>query len=795
LRYKECHGALGAFASDPAADARAALDRSELAAARTMANRLLEQSPEMPQALEVLARVAAAEGDALAALRLWLRAARAVTATSAPPAFAYSVWSELGQAFLEAARGVDADAEAARRQAYRQWSAARGPGRTGQSISVVVVLPARDADRLDATLRSVASQTRLPHEVVVVPLGSAIDVRSGTAQFPIHRLEAAASKAEALNAGVKAATGEWIVAVEPPHAFEPAHLATLVGEVERAGAAWGFSDATVAALGEVAPDRIANARATLDGVRSALAKSESAGLALIHRTFVAVGDGAIVFARTLFDAVGGFRPVGAGCEAWDFALRAALVDEPARSAAPTYVHAVHAAEPTASHGEWEAAQLTMFRSFHALAADPDRVARNPYAPTLRTFGVAFLRRLFRTGHVLMVDLATLERIAALIEARSREARVALTPGINLVGFAFAEFGLGESLRAMARSCAQARVPFVVNELEHSLATRQTDRTLERHVVNDVRHRLSLMCANPDVIEVARPWLARTHRAGGRTAGYWFWELETLPRAWLPAIDAFDELWCATGFVAGAMRKATSKPVITIPPAVEVVLAREYARSEFGLPDRRFLFLFTFDYNSFVARKNPSAVVSAFLAAFSRHREDVGLVVKSVNGVRRPDRVAEIEARIGGDPRIHHLDAFLDRDASYGLLSVADCYVSLHRSEGLGLGLAEAMLLGKPAIATAYSGNLEFMSEANSLLVDYSLVALHPGDYLYDDPAFFWAEPDVDDAARKMRRVVDDAQLRARLAAEGPAAVRRVFDRGRSAALLRGRLAELGILPA
>jgi glycosyltransferase involved in cell wall biosynthesis len=170
-------------------------------------------------------------------------------------------------------------------------------------------------------------------------------------------------------------------------------------------------------------------------------------------------------------------------------------------------------------------------------------------------------------------------------------------------------------------------------------------------------------------------------------------------------------------------------------------------------------------------------------------------VKSVNGVRRPDRVAEIEARIGGDPRIHHLDAFLDRDGTYGLLSVADCYVSLHRAEGLGLGLAEAMLLRKPAIATAYSGNLEFMSESNSLLVDYSRVSLRPGDYLYDDPAFSWAEPDVDDAARKMRRVADDATLRARLAAEGPAAVRRVFDRRRSAALLRARLADLGILPA
>ena len=211
-----------------------------------------------------------------------------------------------------------------------------------------------------------------------------------------------------------------------------------------------------------------------------------------------------------------------------------------------------------------------------------------------------------------------------------------------------------------------------------------------------------------------------------------------------------------------------------------------------MPEHRFLFLFTFDYNSFVARKNPEAAIRAFRAAFPKGRDDVGLVVKSVNGVHRPDRVAAIAALIGDDPRVHHLDTFLDRDASYGLISVCDAYVSLHRAEGLGLGLAEAMALRKPTIATGYSGNLEFMDASNSLLVAHRLVKIAPGEYTVDDPRFFWADPDVDDAAQQMRRLADDAALRERLAAAGHATIGARFGAERSAALLRSRLDALGM---
>ena len=367
--------------------------------------------------------------------------------------------------------------------------------------------------------------------------------------------------------------------------------------------------------------------------------------------------------------------------------------------------------------------------------------------------------MFRAGHVLMVDLATLERLRATIETVAAAAPPpTLTPGINLLGFAFGEFGLGESLRALARACATGGIPFVVRDIEQQLATRQADRSVAEHLSDDIRHRLSLMCVNPDMLKPVRPLLERTRAAGGYRVGYWYWELETTPRTWESAFEAVDEIWCATEFVAEALRRATDQPVVKLPPPIEVALRRRYERREFGLPDGRFLFLFTFDYNSFVKRKNPEAVIAAFQAAFPRGRDDVGLVVKSVNGVHRPERVAAMMALIGDDPRIAHLDRFLTRDESYGLIDATDAYVSLHRAEGLGLGLAEAMALGKPTIATAYSGNLEFMSASNSLLVDYRLVPIAPGEYLVDDERFVWADPDIDDAARHMRTLADDRRL-------------------------------------
>ena len=281
-------------------------------------------------------------------------------------------------------------------------------------------------------------------------------------------------------------------------------------------------------------------------------------------------------------------------------------------------------------------------------------------------------------------------------------------------------------------------------------------------------------------------------AGGYRVGFWYWELDRIPQGWKDALASLDEIWVATEFVAAAVRGATSKPVVKIAPPIEVRLSRRYARSDFALPENRFLFLFSFDYNSYPKRKNPDGAIAAFRRAFG-NRRDVGLVLKSINGKHHAERFAEMRDLVGADDRIVVLDAFLTRDEVLGLQSVADAFVSLHRSEGLGLGLAESMYQGKPVIGTRYSGNLEFMNDQNSCLVDCELVPVGKGEYHYDDERFHWAQPDVDQGAHCMRRLVDDADFRQRIARNGQQTIRTRFTPAATAALIRERLGTLGLL--
>jgi FkbM family methyltransferase len=802
-RYKECHGALASTVPsvlDRLAEARAALARNDLAGARAICEDVLRESPEHPHALELVAQAEAAAGRVPGALRTLLAAVAAMPRYTLPPQVAYGVWTTLNATFTLALSRHDAASRAVRDR-YNAWQASRSAADWPKDVAVVVVLgPSTSAEAASATLQSIVSQGRPPAQLVVSVVGHSPAARMVASRLDLLAIDArlldghAATTAEAWNRGVRAATSAWVAIVEPPGSLAPSHLETLVDLAGSKGARLAWSGATLERTGGATDAALAAESSRLDAVQTSAVKADSLGLAFVGQWSPVAAVGALVFARSLHAELDGFRPLR-GHEAWDFCLRACWASEPVRSDAATYRHAIERPDEL-STAERESIQLAMFREFHARASGGEAAAPNPFAPSLAVWGTRYMRRLFEVGHVLMVDAVALGRFVERIEAMERDDALALTPGINLIGFAFGEFGLGESLRSLARACGAGGVPFVVKDVEQHLATRQSDASIAAHVVDDLRHSVSLMCVNPDMLPQVRPLLLRTRAHGGIAVGYWYWELETTPRTWEPAYELVDEIWCATDFVADAIRRATSKPVVKIPPPLEVTApARTYRRADFGLPGDRFLFLFTFDYNSFVKRKNPEAVIAAFLDAFPPSRDDVGLVVKSVNGANHPQRVAALMAHARGDPRITAIDRFLSRQESYGLIQVTDAYVSLHRAEGLGLGLCEAMALGRPAIATAYSGNLEFMNASNSLLVDYRLVPVSRGEYLVDDERFVWADPDVASAARCMRTLADDAAMRARLATAGQRDILTRFTRERTAALLRARLATLGVIGA
>lgn len=377
-------------------------------------------------------------------------------------------------------------------------------------------------------------------------------------------------------------------------------------------------------------------------------------------------------------------------------------------------------------------------------------------------------------------------------ARTRRVQTSLvSPGANLLGYARGEFGIAENVRSYARALEQARYPFLIFNFDVGQASRQQDRSMEPHFSDTLRYASNVFFINADQMQIAREALGRDAFAGHYNVGFWVWELEKFPHDWRPAFDLVDEVWVPTEFVRCAISACTGKPVLRMPKAIEFDPPRAMDRRHFGLPLDDFVFLFSYDFNSFPARKNPEAAVAAFRQAFDDGSGGKRLLVKSTNGDRFPERLAALRNAVADDPRIEVRDGFLSREEMFGLQNSIDCYVSLHRSEGFGLGMAECMYLGKPVIATGYSGNLDFMDGDNSLLVDCKMIPVRDGEYPYWQGQR-WADPDVAQAARFMRQVFDDRAFAHRLGAAAAASIRRTNSKAICGEAITARLREIDL---
>ncbi|WP_058866441.1 glycosyltransferase [Chloracidobacterium thermophilum] len=328
--------------------------------------------------------------------------------------------------------------------------------------------------------------------------------------------------------------------------------------------------------------------------------------------------------------------------------------------------------------------------------------------------------------------------------------VELPMGVNIAGYFRAELGIGEAARGYVHVIQKLGYATSLYDFSDTAPSRKLDATFGEFS-RDNPFGINLICVNADQVEVFASRATEDFFRDRYNIGLWAWELPDFPSEWVPCARRFDEIWTASHFIRASLEKSLETPVYTIPHVVEPGAVTPRSKSYFGLREDAFCFLYSFDFNSTFERKNPLAAVAAFKRAF-RPDEPVCLVLKCINEHLAPESFARLTAAVQGS-NIRILNGYLSREDKHALTQACDAYISLHRSEGFGLTIAEAMYFGKPVIATGWSGNMDFMTPDNSFPVEVTPVAIRETTHVYR-AGNIWAEPNVEHAARLMREVYE-----------------------------------------
>jgi len=334
-------------------------------------------------------------------------------------------------------------------------------------------------------------------------------------------------------------------------------------------------------------------------------------------------------------------------------------------------------------------------------------------------------------------------------------------GVNLIGYANAVLGVGEDVRSAAQGLGRAGIPFaILNVPLPDSVTSSLPTDLSAFFVDRPIFPVNLFCMTMFETERMRVEFGANMFGGRYNIGYWPWELPTVSPQWRHAFDHIDEVWAISEYLADVYTRCTDKPVAVMPPCVAPGPVEAFDLSSLGVEPGTFVFLAMLDFNSFMSRKNPIGAIQAFRRAFPRENGVERLVIKTINGQAHSHDFDRLLSTAEADPRIVVVDGVFSRAVTNGLIAAADCLVSLHRAEGLGRTIAEAMLLETPVVATNWSGSTSLMDEATGFPVDYSLRPVPSGDYVFATDSR-WAEPSIDDAARQLRIVRETPVLRGR----------------------------------
>lgn len=318
--------------------------------------------------------------------------------------------------------------------------------------------------------------------------------------------------------------------------------------------------------------------------------------------------------------------------------------------------------------------------------------------------------------------------------------------VFIIGDIYSVSGLGNTVRALIKSLEGSFDFYLVN-LPLSSKSYQGFEDLKKYEVSCIGAGINIFVGSPTIL--ARSLLRRDfiNVLSNYSIGIWFWELPSIPKEWIGLNKLIDEVWVQTEFTKSIFESKSNK--IKLMPFALINRNRNlYNRKDFFISEDVFMFTLTFDYLSKIERKNPVATIRAFQDEFGNDCR-VLLFVKTLNKTKVSFKQDQLDDLIGQSENIKVVDECFSDDEISGLIDISDCYVSLHRSEGLGLAMAEAMSLGTLVLATGYSGNTTYMNEKNSLVVQYNLTPVKQGHYSgYKNN--YWAEPSLEDARIKMR---------------------------------------------